>query len=170
MVRSVRGALRRGSPSRCFRPAGCASSCVWPRCASPALWWCMSARSSLSSEKGATVWRSARLSLCSSKRRRARSRAQNTVCGVARPAFPCGTQEHLELLDAQRQLYAARQAPLDLRRSAFGNAVALYKALGGGLMGADANPCLRAPRGASGWQPARCSFGADSHVLSQPSG
>ncbi|MDR6522218.1 hypothetical protein J2789_004908 [Variovorax paradoxus] len=63
-----------------------------------------------------------------------------------------------------------QQAQSYLRRSAFRNAVALYKALGGGLMDADAKPCVRAPRGASGWQPARFSVGADSHVLSQSSG
>lgn len=51
--------------------------------------------------------------------------------------YRSGTQGRLELLDAQRQLHAARQAQLDLRRSAFCNAVALYKALSGGLMDAD---------------------------------
>lgn len=45
-----------------------------------------------------------------------------------------GVESRLELLDTQRQLYAARQTLLDLRRDAFGNAVALYKALGGGLV------------------------------------
>lgn len=54
--------------------------------------------------------------------------------------YRAGTEGRLELLDAQRQLYAARQAQLDLRRSAFGSAVALYKALGGGLRDADAGP------------------------------
>lgn len=47
--------------------------------------------------------------------------------------YRAGIEGRLELLDAQRQLYAARQALLDLRRDAFGNAVGLYKALGGGL-------------------------------------
>ncbi|WP_423599998.1 efflux transporter outer membrane subunit [Roseateles sp. MS654] len=44
-----------------------------------------------------------------------------------------GVDSRLELLDAQRQLYAAKQAVLDLRRAELGNAIALYKALGGGL-------------------------------------
>ncbi|MGC0151290.1 efflux transporter outer membrane subunit [Chromobacterium vaccinii] len=48
--------------------------------------------------------------------------------------YRAGVDGRLELLDAQRQLYAARQALLDLRRGEFGNAVALYKALGGGLI------------------------------------
>lgn len=54
--------------------------------------------------------------------------------------YRAGTEGRLELLDAQRQLYAASQAQLDLRRNAFGSAVALYKALGGGLMDADDGP------------------------------
>ncbi|URI08548.1 efflux transporter outer membrane subunit [Aquincola tertiaricarbonis] len=52
--------------------------------------------------------------------------------------YRAGTEGRLELLDAQRQLYAARQAELDLRRSALANAVALYKALGGGMRDDDA--------------------------------
>lgn len=44
-----------------------------------------------------------------------------------------GTEGRLELLDARRQQYGAQQALLDLRRAELGNAVALYKALGGGL-------------------------------------
>lgn len=48
--------------------------------------------------------------------------------------YRAGVEGRLELLDAQRQLYAARQTLLDLRRDAFGSAVALYKALGGGLI------------------------------------
>lgn len=47
--------------------------------------------------------------------------------------YRSGVESRLELLDAQRQLYAARQTLLDLRRNEFSNAVALYKALGGGL-------------------------------------
>jgi len=57
--------------------------------------------------------------------------------------YRAGTEGRLELLDAQRQLYAARQAQLDLRRSAFASAVALYKALGGGLSDTDAMPDIR---------------------------
>ncbi|AFT69500.1 Type I secretion outer membrane outer membrane drug efflux lipoprotein [Alloalcanivorax dieselolei B5] len=47
--------------------------------------------------------------------------------------YRSGVENRLELLDAQRQLYAARRTLLDLRRNEFSNAVALYKALGGGL-------------------------------------
>jgi NodT family efflux transporter outer membrane factor (OMF) lipoprotein len=48
--------------------------------------------------------------------------------------YRAGVEGRLELLDAQRQLYAAQQTLLDLRRNAFGNAVGLYTALGGGLV------------------------------------
>lgn len=48
--------------------------------------------------------------------------------------YRAGVEGRLELLDSQRQLYAARQLLLNLRREASGNAVALFKALGGGLL------------------------------------
>ncbi|MCU6499106.1 efflux transporter outer membrane subunit [Rugamonas sp. A1-17] len=52
---------------------------------------------------------------------------------LSRLRYDAGQDSRLELLDAQRLLYAAQQAQLELRRNEFGNAVALYKALGGGL-------------------------------------
>ncbi|MYM90786.1 efflux transporter outer membrane subunit [Rugamonas sp. FT82W] len=66
--------------------------------------------------------------------------AQSRVVGSAerrlelsRLRYDAGQDSRLELLDAQRLLYAAQQTQLELRRNEFGNAVALYKALGGGL-------------------------------------
>lgn len=47
--------------------------------------------------------------------------------------YGAGQDSRLELLDAQRASYASQQALLDLRRDQFKSAVALYKALGGGL-------------------------------------
>ena len=47
--------------------------------------------------------------------------------------YNAGQNSRLELLDAQRQSYAAQQTLLDARRDQFKSAVALYKALGGGL-------------------------------------
>ena len=47
--------------------------------------------------------------------------------------YRAGVDGRLELLDAQRQLHAARQALLELRREEIANRVALYKSLGGGL-------------------------------------
>ena len=46
--------------------------------------------------------------------------------------YEAGQDSRLELLDAQRQRYAAQQSLLDLRRAALTNTVNLYKALGGG--------------------------------------
>lgn len=63
---------------------------------------------------------------------RAVDRAERRV-ELSHLRYRAGIDGRLELLDAQRQLYAARQTLLDLQRDAFGNAVALYKALGGGL-------------------------------------
>lgn len=47
--------------------------------------------------------------------------------------YRAGLDGRLELLDAQRQLQAARQALLELRGADIANRVALYKSLGGGL-------------------------------------
>jgi outer membrane protein, multidrug efflux system len=51
--------------------------------------------------------------------------------------YRAGVEGRLELLDSQRQLYAARQTLLDLQLAEFSNAVALYKALGGGVTETD---------------------------------
>lgn len=58
--------------------------------------------------------------------------------------YQSGFEGRLELLDAQRQLYIARQALLELRREDIINTVALYKALGGGLHAASLNSPSRA--------------------------
>ena len=47
--------------------------------------------------------------------------------------YGAGLDNRLELLDAQRQSYSAQGGLLDLRRDHFKSAVALYKALGGGV-------------------------------------
>jgi NodT family efflux transporter outer membrane factor (OMF) lipoprotein len=46
--------------------------------------------------------------------------------------YRAGQEGRLQLLDAQRTAYAARQALLELRRDEFRGTTALYKALGGG--------------------------------------
>ncbi|KWF60734.1 efflux transporter outer membrane subunit [Burkholderia pseudomultivorans] len=61
--------------------------------------------------------------------------------------YRAGIEDRLELLDSQRQLYAARQALLDLRSAELSNAVALYKALGGGLVDTDVGPAAGAAKG-----------------------
>ncbi|OYT92239.1 MAG: RND transporter [Burkholderiales bacterium PBB3] len=52
---------------------------------------------------------------------------------LSRLRYRAGIDGRLELLDAQRQLYAAQHVHLELRRNAFASNVALYRALGGGL-------------------------------------
>ena len=47
--------------------------------------------------------------------------------------YRAGQDSRLELLDAQRQAYAARQGLLSMQRLAFKSTLSLYKALGGGL-------------------------------------
>ena len=59
--------------------------------------------------------------------------AADRRAALAELRYRAGVDSRLEVLDAQRQLYAARQAALDLRGEEIGNAIALYKALGGGL-------------------------------------
>src|SRR3990167_4613826 len=51
--------------------------------------------------------------------------------------YRAGFDGRLELLDAQRQLQAARQTLLELRRAEIDNREALYKSLGGGLHARD---------------------------------
>ncbi len=46
--------------------------------------------------------------------------------------YRAGVDSRLELLDAQRSLYSARQSYLDLRREELSSATGLYRALGGG--------------------------------------
>lgn len=65
---------------------------------------------------------------------------------LSRLRYQAGLDGRLELLDSERQLYSARQTLLDLRRSEFGNAVALYKALGGGMKHMDATPAEKSER------------------------
>ncbi|HEY9104174.1 efflux transporter outer membrane subunit [Chitinimonas sp.] len=52
---------------------------------------------------------------------------------LATQRYRAGVDGRLELLDSQRNLSAARQALLELRREEISNAIALYKSLGGGL-------------------------------------
>lgn len=51
--------------------------------------------------------------------------------------YRAGVDGRLELLDSQRQQYLAQQGLLDLRREEISNAIALYKALGGGQFRTD---------------------------------
>lgn len=59
--------------------------------------------------------------------------AQREIAELARTRYREGVVSYLEVLDAERTLFAAEQALLRLRRAAIDNQVALWVALGGGL-------------------------------------
>lgn len=52
---------------------------------------------------------------------------------LSQQRYAAGLESRLELLDAQRQLYAQQRARLATQKARLANAVALYRALGGGL-------------------------------------
>lgn len=60
-------------------------------------------------------------------------KAAQRSLGLSDLRYRAGVYGRLELLDAQRQLQAAQQALLELRRSEIVNRVVLYKSLGGGM-------------------------------------
>jgi len=62
--------------------------------------------------------------------------AQRQLAGLARTRYREGVVGYLEVLDAERNLFAAEQALLVARRAELGNLVALYVALGGGSIDA----------------------------------
>ena len=60
------------------------------------------------------------------------TRAQREIAELARIRYLEGVVRYLEVLDAERNLFAAEQALLQLRRAQVDNLVTLYIALGGG--------------------------------------
>ena len=58
--------------------------------------------------------------------------AQAAIARLAQLRYREGVADYLEVLDAERNLFTARQNLLAARRNAFQNAVSLYIALGGG--------------------------------------
>lgn len=77
----------------------------------------LSARSSLAEQRQATE---------------AIVRAYRERLIVAEVRFKSGSASYLEILDAQRDLYAQQQAAVQVRRAQLSTAAQLYKALGGG--------------------------------------
>ncbi|RHW18160.1 efflux transporter outer membrane subunit [Sphingomonas gilva] len=59
--------------------------------------------------------------------------AQRAIANLARIRYREGVANYLEVLDAERNLFAAEQALISVRRSELDNLVSLYVALGGGL-------------------------------------
>lgn len=60
--------------------------------------------------------------------------AQRRLADLARTRYREGVVSYLEVLDAERNLFAAEQALLQVRRAEVSNLVALYVALGGGVI------------------------------------
>ncbi|RIA45514.1 multidrug efflux system outer membrane protein [Hephaestia caeni] len=60
--------------------------------------------------------------------------AQRQIAFLARTRYREGVVNYLEVLDAERNLFAAEQALIRVRRSELDNLVALYVALGGGAL------------------------------------
>lgn len=66
------------------------------------------------------------------------ARAAEQRVNLSELRFRAGVDSRLELLDAQRQSYAARLALVDLRQAQAAASIQLYRALGGGAMGGEA--------------------------------
>jgi multidrug efflux system outer membrane protein len=60
--------------------------------------------------------------------------AQRQIAALARTRYLEGVVSYIEVLDAERNLFAAEQTLLQLRRAEVDNLVALYVALGGGVI------------------------------------
>ena len=59
--------------------------------------------------------------------------AQRRLAELARSRYLNGVAQYIEVLDAERNLFSAEQALIQLRRAELANLVTLYVALGGGL-------------------------------------
>jgi len=70
----------------------------------------------------------------------AQAQAESQRLQLAELRFANGIASSLELLDAQRSLYAVQQQVAQTRLAQRQNQVALYKALGGGWQASDAKP------------------------------
>lgn len=60
--------------------------------------------------------------------------ATRRIADLARKRYREGVSTYLEVLDAERNLFAAEQALIELRRAEVDNLVTLYVALGGGMI------------------------------------
>ena len=60
--------------------------------------------------------------------------AQRAIANLARIRYREGVANYLEVLDAERNLFIAEQALIQLRRNELDNLVSLYVALGGGVL------------------------------------
>ena len=60
--------------------------------------------------------------------------ATRQIADLARKRYREGVSTYLEVLDAERNLFASEQTLIELRRAQVDNLVTLYVALGGGLV------------------------------------
>jgi multidrug efflux system outer membrane protein len=60
--------------------------------------------------------------------------AQRQIAFLARTRYREGVANYLEVLDAERNLFTAEQALIQVRRNELDNLVSLYVALGGGVL------------------------------------
>lgn len=67
-------------------------------------------------------------------------KASQDAYNLSNARYRLGTDSFLAVLDAQRSLFAAQQAEIDIRKQRLANIVNLYKALGGGQTGAPTTP------------------------------
>ena len=88
--------------------------------------------------------------------------AQTERARLSQLRFDAGSSTYLEVLDAQRDLLAAQQQVVQVRRALLSSRVGLYAALGGGTQATDsaAAPASASPPHLSLTQPARASGGA----------
>jgi outer membrane protein TolC len=68
--------------------------------------------------------------------------SQRLVRELATRRYANGVISYLEVLDAQRNVFQAEQDLLEIRRDQLGNEIALYSALGGGLVETSPSPAL----------------------------
>lgn len=64
----------------------------------------------------------------------AAEKSQNERLRLAEARYQAGISNHLEVLDAQRESFSARQATVQVRRAGLAAAAQIYKALGGGIL------------------------------------
>ena len=72
--------------------------------------------------------------------------AERDRAELAELRYRNGVADYIEVLDAQRQLFAAEQQLVQIRQAQLANAVSLYVALGGGLRATSAAPATAPPQ------------------------
>jgi len=74
------------------------------------------------------------------KSQQAQTQAETERTRLTELRYKNGASSYLEVLDAQRSLFASQQAELQLKSQVLQNQAALYRVLGGGWSAAPASP------------------------------